>query len=239
MTRQKMKLRKSLFIKKEDKIILILVIILILTYILIKLFTEKSKTILLEYAKNKSVELTTIIINESIKESILDEKINNMLEIVKNESNEIVGVNFNNTLTNKILYKVNYSMLNNIKTIENGNDEIVKNKLNNNFFDNKNIIFQVPFNVINGKPALIGIGPRIPFKIEILGSSTNNILTNVKEYGINNSLVELLLEIEINIQIILPFTSEKTTIKKKIPISTKIIQGKIPEYYGGMISART
>ena len=55
----------------------------------------------------------------------------------------------------------------------------------------------------------------------------------------NNSLVELLLEIEINIQIILPFTSEKTTIKKKIPISTKIIQGKIPEYYGGMIIART
>ena len=65
MTRQKMKLRKSLFIKKEDKIILILVIILILTYILIKLFTEKSKTILLEYAKNKSVELSTIIINEA------------------------------------------------------------------------------------------------------------------------------------------------------------------------------
>ena len=176
---------------------------------------------------------------KSIKESILDEKINDMLEIVKNESNEIVGINFNNTQTNKILYKINYSMLNNIKTIENGNDEVVKVKLKNNFFDNKNMIFQVPFNVMNEKPVLIGIGPRIPFKIEILGSSTNNILTNVKEYGINNSLVELLLEIEINTQIILPFTSEKTTIKKKIPISTKIIQGKIPEYYGGMISART
>lgn len=239
MTRQKMKLRKALFINREEKIILILVIVLILTYILIKLFTEKSKTILLEYAKNKSIELSTIIINESIKESILDEKINDMLEIVKNESNEIVGINFNNTQTNKILYKINYSMLNNIKAIENGNDEVVKVELKNNFFDNKNMIFQVPFNVMNEKPVLIGIGPKIPFKIEILGSSTNNILTNVKEYGINNSLVELLLEIEVNIQIILPFISKKTIIKKKIPISTKIIQGKIPEYYGGMISART
>ena len=239
MTRQKMKLRKALFINREEKIILILVIVLILTYILIKLFTEKSKTILLEYAKNKSIELSTIIINESIKESILDEKINDMLEIVKNESNEIVGINFNNTQTNKILYKINYSMLNNIKAIENGNDEVVKVELKNNFFDNKNMIFQVPFNVMNEKPVLIGIGPKIPFKIEILGSSTNNILTNVKEYGINNSLVELLLEIEVNIQIILPFISKKTIIKKKIPISTKIIQGKIPEYYGGRISART
>ena len=138
MTRQKMKLRKALFIKKEDKIILILVIILILTYILIKLFTEKSKTILLEYAKNKSIELSTIIINESIKESILDEKINDMLEIVKNESNEIIGVNFNNTQTNKISYKINYSMLNNIKAIENGNDEIVKIKLKNK--DRKSVV---------------------------------------------------------------------------------------------------
>lgn len=239
MIRQKMKLRKTLFIKIEDKIILIIVIILILTYILIKLFTEKSKTILLDYAKNKSIELSTIIINESIKDSILDEKLNDMLEIMKNESNEIIGVNFNNTQTNKILYDINYSMLNNIKMIENGDNRIVKDKLKNNFLDNENMIFQVPFNVINEKPALIGIGPRIPFKIEILGSSTNNILTNVKEYGINNSLVELLLEIEINVQIILPFTSEKNTISKKIPISTKIIQGKIPEYYGGMISART
>lgn len=234
-----MKLRKTLFIKKEDKIILIIAIILILTYILIKLFTEKSKTILLEYAKNKSIELSSIIINESIKESILDKKINEMLEIIKNENNEIIGVNFNNTQTNKILYDINYSMLNSIKMIENGDSKITKDKLKNNFLDNKNMIFQVPFNVVNEKPILIGIGPRIPFKIEILGSSTNNILTNVKEYGINNSLVELLLETEINIQIILPFTSEKTTINKKIPISTKIIQGKIPEYYGGMISART
>lgn len=234
-----MKLRKTLFIKKEDKIILIIAIILILTYILIKLFTEKSKTILLEYAKNKSIELSSIIINESIKESILDKKINEMLEIIKNENNEIIGVNFNNTQTNKILYDINYSMLNSIKMIENGDSKITKDKLKNNFLDNKNMIFQVPFNVVNEKPILIGIGPRIPFKIEILGSSTNNILTNVKEYGINNSLVELLLETEINIQIILPFTSEKTTINKKIPISSKIIQGKIPEYYGGMISART
>ncbi len=239
MINQKMRLRKSISIKAEDKIIIVLVIVLILTYILVKLFTEKSRNILLEYAKNKSVEISTIVINESIKQAILEEQTSDILKIDKNNSDEILGINFDNIKTNKILYDMNNSMINNIKEIELGSISSANNKLKNDFFDTKNMIFQIPFNVINEKPILIGIGPKIPFKLEILSSVTNNIVTNVKEYGINNSLIELFLEIEINVQIILPFTSERTTINKKIPISTKIIQGKIPEYYGGMISART
>ncbi len=239
MINQRMRLKKSINIKIEDKIIVVVSAILILTYLFIKIFTEKSKNILLEYAENKSIEISTIVINESIKQALLEEKINDILEIDINDSNEIMGVNFDNMKTNKILYDMNYSMLNNIKEIENGNVLDMNNKLKKDFFDNKNMVFQVPFNVINEKPALISLGPRIPFKLEVISSATNNILTNVKEYGINNSLVELLLEIEINVQIILPFASKRTTIEKKIPISTKIIQGKIPEYYGGMISART
>lgn len=239
MIMQKMKLRKTEQIKKEDKLVIILAAILVLTYILIKSFTEKSKNILIEYAKSKSIEISTIIINESLKESILNQELNEMLKIEKNSNDEIIGVTFDNNKSNKVLYDVNNSMIKNIKNIKNNGDFRVNSESKNTIFDSKNMIYQIPFNVINEKPILIGIGPKIPFKIEILSSSTNNILTNIKEYGINNSLVELLLEMNINVQIILPFTSENTSINKQIPISTKIIQGKIPDYYGGMISART
>lgn len=224
-----MKLRTSIFskIKNEDRIIIIIVIILILTYGLLKIFSEKSKTILMEYAKNKSIEISTLIINESMKETIVSENINDILKITKNQNNEIIEVSFDNVVTNKILQNLNASLLKNTLKLEENNGSY------------KSIIYNVPFNVLSEKTVLIGIGPKIPFKLEIISSSNNNITTNVKEYGINNSLIELLLEIELNVQIILPFVSERTVIKKNIPIGTKIIQGKIPEYYGGMISART
>lgn len=229
MAIQKMKLRTSIFskIKNEDRIIIIIVIILILTYGLLKIFSEKSKTILMEYAKNKSIEISTLIINESMKETIVSENINDILKITKNQNNEIIEVSFDNVVTNKILQNLNASLLKNTLKLEENNGSY------------KSIIYNVPFNVLSEKTVLIGIGPKIPFKLEIISSSNNNITTNVKEYGINNSLIELLLEIELNVQIILPFVSERTVIKKNIPIGTKIIQGKIPEYYGGMISART
>ena len=92
----------------------------------------------------------------------------------------------------------------------------------------------MPIGVIYDIPILIGIGPKIPFKIDIIGNTNNNVYTNIKAYGINNSIIEVILNINMNIQIILPFTSKEININKDIPLDTKIIEGKVPTYYGGI-----
>ena len=112
-------------------------------------------------------------------------------------------------------------------------------ELNVEYFDETSLIYKIPFGIIYDIPILVGIGPSIPFKVNVLSSVNSSINTNVKEYGINNSLIELILNIELTIQIILPFSSENKKIEKQIPLDTKIIQGKIPEYYGGFISNKT
>ena len=61
--------------------------------------------------------------------------------------------------------------------------------------------------------------------------------TEVQEYGINNALIKLLVDIQINSKIILPITSKDIQINCSIPIAIKLIQGKVPSYYGdGFIS---
>ena len=62
------------------------------------------------------------------------------------------------------------------------------------------------------------------------------VLTKIKEYGINNCLIEMNLVIEIKQQIMLPLISKKIKIINDIPISYKVINGKIPEYYSGSLS---
>ena len=66
---------------------------------------------------------------------------------------------------------------------------------------------------------------------------SNVALEDVKEYGINSSLVEIVLNIKIQIEVILPFQSKTIFVEKNIILESKIIQGKIPQYYGGFITS--
>ena len=58
----------------------------------------------------------------------------------------------------------------------------------------------------------------------------------IKEYGINNCLVEIYILLEVNVKVLLPIISDDIVIKNEIPISYKIINGQIPSYYGGNLS---
>ena len=86
-------------------------------------------------------------------------------------------------------------------------------------------------------PILIPLSPNVPFKISILGNTSNEMITEVKEYGINNSIIELRIKCIINLQIILPFKSKIIKNEKNILLSSQVIQGKVPDYYGGIISS--
>ena len=57
-----------------------------------------------------------------------------------------------------------------------------------------------------------------------------------KNYGINNVLVEILIDLKVNLEVILPYTKCKTVVKTSIPVALKMIQGKVPSYYSDSTS---
>lgn len=232
MISQRMKIKKKITYSIEDQIVFIIAIICIVTYILINEFTVKSKNTLEDMANNKTNELSTIIINESIKEIIINSSLQSIINIIRNDNNEITNIDLNTTQANKILYDVSYSIMKNIDNIENNN---IKN-LKIEYFDKKDNIFKVPFGIIHNIPILTLLGPNIPFKISILGNTSNELITEVKEYGINNSIIELRIKCIINLQIILPFKSKVIKNEKSILLSSQVIQGQVPDYYGGIMS---
>ena len=91
MISQRMKLKKKITYSIEDQIVFIIAIICIVTYILINGFTVKSKNTLEDMANNKTNELSTIIINESIKEIIINNSLQSIINITRNDNNEIMG----------------------------------------------------------------------------------------------------------------------------------------------------
>lgn len=234
----RMKLKSTnVKINTSDKILIILVIILLATYLMLKIFTIKSESVLLNYAENKSKELALLLITNVIEEITKEEMvdINTIMNIEKNNSDEIIGIDFNNKSINTLLLKINEKFHYNLQILENDKN----NSLEKKYYKKVNpMIYEIPMSIVYDIPVLVGIGPKIPFKLDILGNTANAIVTNIKDYGINNSLIEVVLETKINIQIILPFSSKEILTYNKIPLKSKIIQGKIPEYYGGVINGK-
>jgi len=216
-------------IKLIDKIIILSIIIILLSYIMIKLFTIKSEKLLFEYAKKESISLSTILINKALYEVTFNNNYDGFININKT-NDDMLDISLDNKKVNELLFLVNENILKNINILEKGK----YNYLDVEYLDKSNFIFNVPIGVIYDIPILIGIGPKIPFKIDIIGNTNNNVYTNIKAYGINNSIIEVILNINMNIQIVLPFTSKEININKDIPLDTKIIEGKVPTYYGGI-----
>lgn len=236
LKKKKIRLKKYKNITGSDIILLIMIIVLIISYIMLKVFTIKSEKILLNYAENKSKELSQLLVNNALEEIIIDANVEDIINLEKNQNNEIISLDFNNVKINEIELKISKNIQNNLKKLE----ENKKNSLTEKYYDDKiDIIYEVPMSIIYDVPILVGIGPKVPFKLDVLGNVKTNVITNIKEYGINNSLVEVILNMKINIQIILPFSSKNIVIESNVPLKTKVIQGKIPTYYGGIISNKT
>jgi len=217
-------------IKSHDIFLIILLIIILNTFILLKIFAIKSTPILLDYVRNESNNIINSFINESLSK-IIHSHSKNIIELDKNNNGDIVSLNFNNNEINQFLYDITNDVLNNLSKLEEGNYR----GLNIKNISNEDAIYYVPSGIVFENSLMSLLGPKIPFKINLIGNINSETENSIKEYGINSSMIEVFLNIRINYQIILPFKSEIFTINKRILLESKIIQGNIPDYYGGLI----
>ncbi|WCN38373.1 sporulation protein YunB [Aneurinibacillus uraniidurans] len=74
-------------------------------------------------------------------------------------------------------------------------------------------------------------GPDIPVTLVPYGSSHVELKPEVKEAGINMVLVTVYVVVHTKIKIVIPFTTEPTSLTMEIPISNTLIVGDVPQFY--------
>ena len=62
----------------------------------------------------------------------------------------------------------------------------------------------------------------------MVGNVTSGIVTDVEEYGINNSVVTISMEISVEIQVVLPLTTDYVSITNYVPIAVMEVNNNIP-----------
>lgn len=151
---------------------------------------------------------------------------NNIISSLK----DINSINFNSEF-----YKVYYNDNNEIIyldqdiNITNYYIDRLSNIINNKLKDNK-LVINVPYN-LKQNIVFYNLVPKIYLNVNNINSMIAYINTSVKEYGINNVIIQNYINIEINYLIEGALQSKENKYSYKYLINSKIITGKIPTIY--------
>lgn len=203
-----MKLKERL--KRKYYILITFLISLFLFIIIFSLYSKKLNPKLNDYI---DFLVKDEIYKKVIKSNnfITNEEVNDILYIDKNKSNEIVYLDYDIDKTYKLLNKY-------IDSLKKDNS--------------KSKILTVPFFIASDNIIISSLGPKIKFKYEIIDNVKGKIKTKVTDFGVNNALVEMYFELEIGYLVVIPMNKKESILKTEILISSKIINGKVPTFYG-------
>lgn len=229
---------KRIRLKRKFKIknsILIILLLIISLFISLKFINLKVNPILLDYANMEARKLSSIIINDAVSKNFKSINVDDLFIITK-DNEEIKSIDFNPIIVNQALTSTTTLIQTNLKYLEQGKIEFLN--LNTDALIDYNtdklrqgIIYEIPSGVIFGNSFLANIGPKIPVRFSIVGDIVSYVNTNVTDYGINNALIEVNVVLDLSIQVILPFVTDKIDIETSIPVALKLIQGSVPNYY--------
>lgn len=226
--------------KKKKKVFLMIIWIFIFLIIIISLFinyySRKAIPLILSYAEAETKKLTILIINKAVTKQLNNIDSEELFEVTYNSNGEIILIDFNSKNTSKILSTMTSLVELNLRAVEEGKIDMLElpdNSLEAYDIDllEKGIIFEIPLGIVTNSNLLYNIGPKIPVKLSLVGDVSTGFSSEIVEYGINNALLKLMINIKVDTKIIMPVISDEITIDCSIPIAMKLIQGKIPNYY--------
>lgn len=229
--KKKMRLKRNLLIKltKKDTILIVAFLVLLIVSLIFKYINTKIVPPLEVYAENEVKKISSLIISDAVESiSFSEEETMSFFNTLTNKSDEVISVDFNTTKINKSLVKLNKAVYKDLKLFENG-----RYKLEDTEIETEDLIYKIPLGYITGNYTLSNIGPKVPLKAKVIGSVVSNIKTEVSSYGINNSLLKVYIDVTVNMRFMLPLISKDVLVNNSIPLVVKIIQGKIPNVYGG------
>ncbi len=215
------------------------VTIVILSIFFFLQFNKKITPKLLKVAEVSINKLNeTILTNYRVKDLYPQVDLEQAIVLTKNSKEEIISVDFNLENVYKALSILTEYLQKSVEDLNVRKDILryYSEDLSSNLGD---IILSVPIGVASDKIYLANLGPRIPVKIRYMGYVASNVRIKLEDYGINNVLISIYIDCFITNSFIAPALETSINHEYNILVASKIIQGTVPEYYGGVMEAKS
>lgn len=235
---RRIKLKQKFVIKKPRKINIIIItfmFFLVSLCFVLKYVNNKISPIILNYAELELRKISSFIINSAVKKNTKNMNLDELFIVTKDNNGEIKTIDFNSIEVNELLAIVTENIQYDLKRLEEGNIDIL-NTFNFSYLGSinklkKGIVFEIPSGLAFGNSFFNNLGPKVPVKMNLIGDIFSEINTKVTNYGINNALIEIRINLKLTEQLFLPIASNKIEIATSVPLMLKLIQGNVPSYY--------
>ena len=97
--------------------------------------------------------------------------------------------------------------------------------------DRGDLDLSIPFGNLLGVSFFLGRGPMVPVKITMLTSSRVDFRNVLTDAGINQTKHQLLLEVCVDADVLLPWEIRSTQIVTEVLVAETIIVGRVPQTY--------
>ena len=216
---------------KKSKIGLIVCCVVILDIIFFSLLGERLGKSISYSAMIKIEELTKYYMNDTIKKYLnIDTNDYIKLNLV---NNNIVNVDIDNNKCNVLLKKIindlecNVFKIESVKITDYHNLEMLRS--------NNGIVVFMPVGVVTNNTLFARLGPIVPVKVSFLENVDAYVDVEVENYGINNSLIKLYINMKVEEVVELPIEKDRKNIEYKFLIASKLVNGEVPNILGGSI----
>lgn len=234
---KRIRLKKRRKLSHWNYIVIVITVIIISIIWLLNFLGKKATPIIMNYAEKQAKKIATIVISQSVNEEVISSfKTDDLFVTNSNDKGEISSVDFNPLMVNKMLASISSNVKSYLKKLESGqigdlglSDTTLVNVSSKEL--KNGVIYEVPSGIIFNNGLLANIGPKIPVKLSLIGDITTDVKTKISDYGINNAIIEIVVNVKVTEQVILPFDYKQITVETDIPIAMKMIQGKVPNYY--------
>ena len=224
---------------------------IVLTFLFFLLFTALSLWLinrgitpaLIGIAETKTQQLARDAINEAVNKQIAEDlQFNDLVKMEKDDKGNIVYMGWNSVVVNRVLRNTTYRVQNFLKRMELNElpmedttlePDIDPNMTQEELGEQPATLIEIPVGQATNNSLLANLGPKVPVQLRVIGDVQSNFQSEITEYGINAALFQLSIHIEVNVRIVIPFSTETTTVATDIPIDTATILGEVPDFYGG------
>ncbi|WP_338471918.1 sporulation protein YunB [Niallia sp. XMNu-256] len=242
----KLKFRKSMFNKRKiaKKGPLPFRYVLLLTFVFFIFSTaigfwivdKELEPVLMAYAKSESVNLATLVINDAVEQQLKEKSDDTLFSSIPN-SDEVNNIQLDAEGILRRQTDIERRILENLKKAEEGELSILHSQENMDVgTDGKHgngIHFNVPLGRVTDNALLANLGPDVPVEFSVIGDVQSDIKTKVVEFGINGGVIEVSMEVEIQVEVIMPFSADSTVVTRNIPIGMGVFRGDVPQFYNG------
>ena len=157
-------------------------------------------------------------------EDLGNKELLDVITLNKDNDGKIISVDYNYSIVYEHLANEMESLYKNVDKIElEGYGKDVKG------------IYYFPVGLSYRNILLENMGFKIPMKINFIHDVDMGLKTKVRNYGVNNILIELYVVIDIKSNIMSPSSYKEFSNSYEVVVASKIVVGEIPVYMGDSI----